>query len=96
MAILWLVLSGAGKMEIILRSDWSLERARRAHACFSQNRFCFAQNRFAHIINPLMTNLSLFAQDDVMCLRSFLFFFFLRYYRALDSKTRTTTRTRFY
>ena len=77
MAILWLVLSGAGKMKIILRCDWPLEQTRRAHhACFSQNRFCFAQNRFAHIINPLMTNLSLFAQDDVMCLRSFLFFFF--------------------
>ena len=72
MAILWLVLSGAGKMKIILRSDWPLERTRRAHhACFSQNRFCFA-----HIINPLMTNLSFFAQDDVMCPRSFLFFFF--------------------
>ena len=30
MAILWLVLSGAGKMKIILRSDWPLERTRRA------------------------------------------------------------------
>ena len=59
-------------MKIILRSDWPLERTRRSHhARFSQNRFCFA-----HIINPLMTNLSLFAQDDVMCPRSFLFFFF--------------------
>ena len=80
-------------MKIILRSDWPHERTRRAHhACFSQNRFCFA-----HIINGLMTNLSLFAQDDLMCPRSFFsFFFFVRYYRALDSKTRTSTRTRFY
>ena len=62
-------------MKIILHSDWPLERTRRVHhARFSQNRFCFAR-----IINPLMTNLSLFAQDDVMCPRSFLWFFFLRY-----------------
>ena len=66
----------SGQDEIILRSDGPLERTRRAHhARFSQNRFCFA-----HIINPLMTNLSLFAQDDLMCPRSFLsFLFFLRY-----------------
>ena len=54
------------------RSDWPLERTRGAHhARFSQNRFCFA-----HVINSLMTNLSLFAQDDLMCRRSFLFFVF--------------------
>ena len=59
-------------MKIILHSDWPLERTRRVHHTrFTQNRFCFA-----HIINPLMTNLSLFAQDDLMCPRSFLFFFF--------------------
>ena len=62
-------------MKIRLHSGWPLERTRRVHhARFSQNRFCFAR-----IINPLMTNLSLFAQDDVMCPRSFLLFFFLRY-----------------
>ena len=40
-------------MKKILRSDWPLERTRRAHrARFSQNIFCFAR-----IINPLMTKL---------------------------------------